>query len=146
MGNLICGLPDRSNLRLSERPVNHTVFVNAFQYCRYNNMSARKSQMFFDGGENFFEARWKTQNSIDKSSLLCFNVYNSYWKDVDGKLVPIGMFQRAGGWCKPVHSIRTIWFLSWPCKHPMRLVMRHGCPVIGWDSVRSPRVISLFER
>ena len=138
MGNLTCSLPDRSNLRLSERPTNHTVFINAFQYCRYNNMSARKSQMFFGGGENFVA-------ELDKLHSLWFNVFNSYSKDVDGKLVPIRMFQRAAGWCEAVHSIRTIWFLSWPCESPVGPVMRHGCPVIGWDSVRSPRVISLLR-
>ena len=116
MGNLICNLPDRSDLRLSERSTNHTVFFNAFQYCGYNSMYAPKSQMFFADGRNFLIWAGIWQNSIDKSRALWFNDFNSYSKDVDGKLVLIRMFQRAAGRCEAVHSVRTIWFLSWPCK------------------------------
>ena len=116
MGNLTCNLPDRSNLRLSERFTNHTVFINAFQYCDYNSMYASKSQMFFADGRNFLTLAGIWQNSIDKSRALWFNVFNSYSKNVDGKLVLIRMFQRAAGWCEAVHSVWAIWFLSWPCK------------------------------
>ena len=79
-------------------------------------MSAQKSQMFFARGENFFHIQENRQNFIDKPGGLWFNVFKFIGKDVDGKLVLMRVFQRADGWCESVHSIWTIWFLSWPCE------------------------------
>ena len=77
------------------------------------------------------------------------------------------MLQRAGGWCEPEQRVGMIWFLSRfgeRITEEMSLrtsartgvaisgrigislcdpVIRPGCPVIGWDSVGSLRVISL---
>ena len=128
---------------LWESPI-PTVFVMAFQYWWHFNMCATKSQMFLCCDLIIFLKEEKGKKFIDKCASICLNDTNSFAKTLMENLsvqgcsreLTVGASQciqqwRSGSWVGLVKAAG--------------LVMRHGRPVIGWDSVRSPRVISLLR-
>ena len=44
--------------------------------------------------------------TVDKRACLCFNVTCIHHKDIEGKILPVPMLQRAGVWCEPVRRVR----------------------------------------
>ena len=77
--------------------------------------------------------------AVDKRTCLCFNVICIHLKDSEGKILPISMLQRAGGWCEPVRRVRGSGSRVGPVNEAPLPVMGHGFPRYRDRACRSPK-------
>ena len=77
--------------------------------------------------------------AVDKRTCLCFNVICIHLKDSEGKILPISMLQRAGGWCEPVLRVRRSGSRVGPVNEAPLPVMGHGFPRYRDRACRSPK-------